>query len=124
MGRVDAVIPGVAGLGGGEASPDLHVVGPLLQRVGSAAIELREEDAIDRVIVDADVRAELVDDLLAVDRHPHAPVVAAAAMPESLELEPLSYRYGDRCGVYTPEPLIRKIAVGIVVGGDLPGRRA
>src|SRR3954462_4387097 len=43
---VDAVVPGVCRLGEREARPDLHVVGPLLQRVGSGAIELREEDAV------------------------------------------------------------------------------
>src|ERR1043166_9426797 len=61
---VYAVVPGVARLGDGDARPDLHVVGPLLERVARGAVEL-EEDAVDRVAVDADVRAESVDQLLA-----------------------------------------------------------
>src|SRR5262249_47884007 len=112
---VYAVVPGVTRLGAREARPDLHVVGPLLLRVGTAAVVLHEEDAIDRIVVNPDVRAELVGDLLAVDRHPHPSVAAGASVPEHLELEPLSDRHGDRCDVYTPELLLRKIAVGDVV---------
>src|SRR5204862_21689 len=89
------------------------------------AVELHEEDSIDRVAVDSVVRAELVDQLLAVDRYPDAPVGAVAAMREHLELEPLPDRHRDGLDLCPPERLVRETAVGDVVRVELPvGRDA
>src|SRR3954465_5699468 len=124
MRRVDAVVPGLPRPRARKARPDLHIVGPLLERIRGAAIELREEDAIDRGAVDADVRTELIGGLKPVDRHPDAPVARLAPVPERLELEPSAHRYAHRSVVHAPVFLAGKAAVGVVVCPDLPVRLA
>src|SRR6185369_14303143 len=57
-----------------EAIPDLQVVDPLVDRIGRAAVDLMHHDAVDGLVVDALVRAEVIGNGLAVDRHPYAPV--------------------------------------------------
>src|SRR5712691_2403029 len=103
-----------------ETIPDLHVVDPLVNGVGGAAVEIRHHDAIDGGVVDPDIGPEPIGDRLTVDGHPDAAITAAAAMPENLVLEPLSYRNRDSRVDHFPEFLIRQTPVGYVVALDFP----
>src|SRR5690349_129005 len=44
--RVRRVVPGVARRGGRERGPHLHVIHPLVDRVGAAAVELVDHDPV------------------------------------------------------------------------------
>src|SRR6266571_2080813 len=104
----------------GETIPDFHIVDPLVNGIGGAAVEIRHHDAIDGSVVDSHVGPVMIDEHLAIGGHPDAAIVAAAAVPEGLEFNPLSCGHRDLCIVRFPEYLVGQAAVRFVVAPDIP----
>src|SRR5947207_2566626 len=87
----------------------------------AVGIVLSEEDAVDGIRVDSDVRAEMVKDRLAVHFGPPVAAVVSRAMSERLKLEPLSGGNGNRIIVESPECDERhRGIVGIAVPFRIP----
>src|SRR5688572_21032814 len=108
--------------GGRETIPDFQIVHPLVNRLGGAAVEIRE-DAVDGRVIDPHVGPVTIRDHVAVDGHPDAAVGSTGAVPEYIELEPFAHGHGSGAVVHSPEYLVGKAAVGYVVALDLPIQR-
>src|SRR5205823_3924285 len=93
---------------------------------GCSTVDVGQENSIDILAVNDLVRSQVIDDRMAVDGHPNAPVGPDATMPENLELEPLSHWHRFSRVVFVPvhHTAARKtwIVSRRIIPNDLPTR--